>query len=317
MITTPGFGDAVNNADCWSPVINYVEKQFDKYLDAETRVERFPMVDSRIHACLYFIAPTGHALKPLDIEFMRRIHQHVNIIPVIGKADSLTPEELNSFKKQIMKQIIEAEIQIFQFPHETTINSKLPFAVVGSNCILEINGEKIRGRRYPWGVVNIESSMHCDFLSLRDMLISTHLQDLKQYTCNRLYENYRCIRLSKCCNNENQSPIKELEDEKKEHEKRMLKMEKDVEEVFERKVKEKEKKLQATEEELRQKLREAQEELDEQKEDLEEKMAAFDKEQLAWSQMYGLSMEELTTLDEKRKPGKSVTLNGVTFRIGR
>ena len=37
----PGFGDAVNNADCWSPVINYVERQFDKYLDAETRVERY------------------------------------------------------------------------------------------------------------------------------------------------------------------------------------------------------------------------------------------------------------------------------------
>ena len=74
----PGFGDAVNNADCWSPVINYVERQFDKYLDAETRVERFPVVDSRVHACLYFIAPTGHTLKPLDIEFMRRIHQRVS-----------------------------------------------------------------------------------------------------------------------------------------------------------------------------------------------------------------------------------------------
>ena len=149
------------------------------------------------------------------------------------------------------------------------------------------------------------------------MLISTHLQDLKQYTSDTLYENYRCLRLTNCCKNAIHSPIKELEDEKKEHEKRMLKMEKDVEEVFERKVKEKEKKLQETESELRQKLKEAQEELDEQREDLEEKMAAFDKEQLSWSQMYGLSMEELTNLDEKRKPGKSVTLNGVTFRIGR
>ena len=132
------------------------------------------MVDSRVHACLYFIAPTGHALKPLDIEFMRRIHQHVNIIPVIGKADSLTPEELNSFKKQIMKQISGADIQIFQFPQETTINSRLPFAVVGSNCILEINGEKIRGRKYPWGVVNIESSMHCDFLLILNCLAGYH-----------------------------------------------------------------------------------------------------------------------------------------------
>lgn len=77
--TFQGFGDAVNNTECWAPVIDYVEKQFDKYLDAETRVERFPVVDSRVHACLYFIAPSGHGLKPLDIEFMRRIHERVSI----------------------------------------------------------------------------------------------------------------------------------------------------------------------------------------------------------------------------------------------
>ena len=75
-----GFGDAVNNDECWTPVINHVEKQFDKYLDAETRVERFPVPDSRVHACLYFIAPSGHGLKPLDIEFMRRIHQRVSTL---------------------------------------------------------------------------------------------------------------------------------------------------------------------------------------------------------------------------------------------
>ena len=40
-------------------------------------------------------------------------------------------------------------------------------------------------------------------------------------------------------------------------------------------------------------------------------------ERLAWSRMYGLSVEELSNWDEKRKAGKSVTLNGVTFRIGR
>ena len=54
-------------------------------------------------------------------------------------------------------------------------------------------------------------------------------------------------------------------------------MEKEMEEVFDRKVREKEKKLNETEVELRQKLKEAQEKLDEQREDLEEKMAAYDK----------------------------------------
>lgn len=42
-------------------------------------------------------------LKPLDIEFMKRLHEKVNIIPLIAKADTLTPEECQQFKKQVSK----------------------------------------------------------------------------------------------------------------------------------------------------------------------------------------------------------------------
>lgn len=42
-------------------------------------------------------------LKPLDIEFMKRLHEKVNIIPLIAKADTLTPEECQQFKKQVGK----------------------------------------------------------------------------------------------------------------------------------------------------------------------------------------------------------------------
>ena len=42
---------------------------------------------TRVHACLYFIAPNGHKLKELDLEFMRRLCKKVNIIPVIGDYD--------------------------------------------------------------------------------------------------------------------------------------------------------------------------------------------------------------------------------------
>ena len=41
-------------------------------------------------------------------------------------------------------------------------------------------------------------------------------------------------------------------------------------------------------------------------------------ERLAWSRMYGVSMEELSNFDDNgKKKSKTVTLNGVTFRIGR
>ena len=35
-----GFGDAVDNTECWAPVISYIEDQFDKFLAAEQRVNR-------------------------------------------------------------------------------------------------------------------------------------------------------------------------------------------------------------------------------------------------------------------------------------
>ena len=105
VVDTPGFGDAVDNTDCWEPVTNFVENQFEKFLDAETRVNRVELPDNRVHACLYFIAPSGHGLKPLDIEFMKRLHNKVNIIPVIGKADACTPEELKYFKEKVINSV--------------------------------------------------------------------------------------------------------------------------------------------------------------------------------------------------------------------
>jgi septin 7 len=40
-------------------------------------------------------------LKPLDIEFMRRLHTKVNLIPVIAKADTLTDDEVAEFKARV------------------------------------------------------------------------------------------------------------------------------------------------------------------------------------------------------------------------
>lgn len=33
------------------------------------------------------------------------------------------------------------------------VQATMPFAVVGSNATVEVQGKKVRGRRYPWGVV--------------------------------------------------------------------------------------------------------------------------------------------------------------------
>ena len=47
----------------------------------------------------------------------------------------------------------------------------IPFAVVGSNSVIDVNNKKVRGRMYPWGVAEVENIEHCDFTTLRNMLI--------------------------------------------------------------------------------------------------------------------------------------------------
>ena len=101
VVDTPGFGDFVNNDDSWRPIVENIEQRFDAYLEAENKVNRMNIVDNRVHACVYFIQPTGHSLKPLDIEVMRRLHTKVNLIPVIAKADTLTDEEIVNFKQRV------------------------------------------------------------------------------------------------------------------------------------------------------------------------------------------------------------------------
>lgn len=43
-------------------IASYLERQYDDILAEESRIKRNPRFrDNRVHALLYFIAPTGHA----------------------------------------------------------------------------------------------------------------------------------------------------------------------------------------------------------------------------------------------------------------
>ena len=44
---------------------------------------------------------TPRRLKPLDVAFMKAIHNKVNIVPVIAKADTLTLKERERLKKRV------------------------------------------------------------------------------------------------------------------------------------------------------------------------------------------------------------------------
>lgn len=39
------------------------------------------------------------------------------------------------------------------------LQDRVPFAVVGSNTVTEIDGKPVRGRQYPWGLVEGNRTM--------------------------------------------------------------------------------------------------------------------------------------------------------------
>ncbi|EYE98358.1 putative septin AspA [Aspergillus ruber CBS 135680] len=210
IVDTPGFGDQIDNEASFGEIVGYLERQYDDILAEESRIKRNPRFrDNRVHVLLYFITPTGHGLRELDIELMKRLSPRVNVIPVIGKADSLTPAELAESKKLIMEDIEHYRIPVYNFPYdieeddEDTVEENaelrglMPFAIVGSEDFVEIDNRKVRARQYPWGVVEVENPRHSDFLAIRSALLHSHLADLKEITHDFLYENYRTEKLSK------------------------------------------------------------------------------------------------------------------------
>jgi septin 3/9/12 len=86
----------------------------------------------------------------------------------------------------------------------------LPFAVVGSERSVVIDGKPVRGRKNRWGVINVEDERHCEFVYLRNFLTRsaflvpqnkakltsrTHLQDLIETTAQIHYETFRAKQL--------------------------------------------------------------------------------------------------------------------------
>nr|XP_005599046.2 septin-12 isoform X3 [Equus caballus] len=204
---TPGFGDQINNDKCWDPILGYINGQYERYLQEEiliTRQRHIP--DTRVHCCVYFVPPTGHCLRPLDIEFLQRLCRTVNVVPVIARADSLTIEEREAFRRRIQHDLRAHCIEVYPqkcFDEDISdriLNSKIrdriPFAVVGADQEHLVNGRCVLGRKTKWGIIEVENMAHCEFPLLRDLLIRSHLQDLKDITHNVHYENYRVFRLN-------------------------------------------------------------------------------------------------------------------------
>jgi len=118
VVETAGFGDQINKDDSFKVIGDFVDAQFQAYLDEELKIKRnlANYHDTRIHVCLYFINPTGHSLKALDLVTMKHLDSKVNIIPIIAKSDTISKSELQRFKQNILNELNSAGVKFYRFP---------------------------------------------------------------------------------------------------------------------------------------------------------------------------------------------------------
>ena len=118
----------------------------------------------------------------------------------------------------------------------------------------------------------------------------------------------------------NKNPLIMIEEEQKEHVAKLNKMEREMEEVFERKVREKKQKLSDNEKDLERRQNESTTRLEQLKQELEEKKAAFTQERRDWEALNNITIEELKKLSMESLDGKKSFkkgLSGVSFRMGK
>lgn len=70
----------VPHTPSYKSIVEFIDAQFEAYLQEELKIKRtlHSYHDTRIHACLYFIAPTGHSLKSLDLVTMKKLDSKVS-----------------------------------------------------------------------------------------------------------------------------------------------------------------------------------------------------------------------------------------------
>lgn len=217
IIDTPNFANGLNCDDDFRVVVDFIRHQYDEVLLEESRVKRNPRFkDGRIHVLMYMINATGHGLSEIDVKFLKHISGLVNVIPIIAKADALTPEEMKLNKELILEDLNNYGINYYKFneyeyeqdyiddeivAYNKYLNLLIPFAVIGANTYRETNDEedllKLRvlnpAHSKP---INIELPEFNDFTILKNVLLITHLNEFKDLAHDVIYENYRTEALS-------------------------------------------------------------------------------------------------------------------------
>ncbi|KAF8945785.1 hypothetical protein BGZ47_001985 [Haplosporangium gracile] len=122
FITLPGYSSTVNPSTTLTLTDDYLSHQLRTVTSIfshsipNAQLAWFLITGSQVHTlptcAFYFVL---YELKPIDIIYMKLIHERVNLVPVITKSDSLSQRELWILKRRMIRQLKLHGIQFHTF----------------------------------------------------------------------------------------------------------------------------------------------------------------------------------------------------------
>ncbi|KAG0230602.1 Septin-domain-containing protein [Mortierella sp. GBAus27b] len=158
-----------------------------------------PMAHSLPDACLYFVL---YDLKPVDIVFMKRIMHHVNLVPILAKADTLSTNQLWKAKARILKQLEDNQIEFFRFGFTTSELRDMaaekqpggpPFALSTSELEVQYAGEAAPSLTDLATAYNGKTfaEAHSDLALLQTLLLGSKNRMLHQASVKKFLNRWR------------------------------------------------------------------------------------------------------------------------------
>ncbi|KAL8807766.1 MAG: hypothetical protein Q9200_004550, partial [Gallowayella weberi] len=130
FVDTPGYGRGLSITEGIQSVISYVEEQAARPFSA-TATSKGDLISmlggnggTQVDVVLYLI---GQEIKPADLDFLQRLSQITNVIPILAQADKISPEHLGERKSSLFNELAQSGINCFAL--ETDDSAQSPYAV--------------------------------------------------------------------------------------------------------------------------------------------------------------------------------------------
>uniref|UniRef100_A0A383VIX7 Septin-type G domain-containing protein n=2 Tax=Tetradesmus obliquus TaxID=3088 RepID=A0A383VIX7_TETOB len=210
----PGWADDINLVRFLRIMVTFILAQRAKDYEllaggrALTESAMCGQLQNSITACVYFLTP--HRVKKVDLIMMSALSQLVTVIPVVAKADTMTDEELATFRQEIRTRLAApfkyvhsktlAPLEFNKFAFDECVMSALglkddmmPLAIITSNkhepvedasllsqLGLHANSEKVEQpvRQYKWGQAYALNREHSDLIVLKRLLLGDRVDSL-------------------------------------------------------------------------------------------------------------------------------------------